>query len=296
MGFDTASDEIDLLEIHGDYPRAHLTRFVSLYTTGRSRFAISYPNDPTALALPLDNGRSIRGEEISTSIWQSSPVPALAGFHGPAAQPVDVPGRADADLGRCRSGSKETGASASSSTSSELELRDAILIESDGSRTSGRSAAWGRSTPGRPSRSTAGGRAKPPTRVDAGPGPDPNPFLEELRTTWEDREENQGELRLVAWVAGHDRRPGDRAGRRSPARVHRGPGPSAQRPPAQPRRQALQPAGRRRARRRRGCDLSRCRPQTLRRTEQCGRAGHGRGRQERCHRPAPVQPEKPIRP
>ena len=26
MGYDTATDEIDLLEIHGDYPRAHLTR------------------------------------------------------------------------------------------------------------------------------------------------------------------------------------------------------------------------------------------------------------------------------
>ena len=36
MGYDTASDEIDLLEVHGDYPRAHLTRLVSLYTTGRS--------------------------------------------------------------------------------------------------------------------------------------------------------------------------------------------------------------------------------------------------------------------
>ena len=66
IGYDTATDEIDLLEIHGDYPRAHLTRLVSLYTTGRSRFTISYPNDPTALALPLDNGRSIRGEDVST--------------------------------------------------------------------------------------------------------------------------------------------------------------------------------------------------------------------------------------
>ena len=80
MGYDTAADEIDLLEIHGDYPRAHLTRLVSLYTTGRSSFSISYPEDPTALALPLDNGRSIRGEEISSSIWQSSPVPALLSF------------------------------------------------------------------------------------------------------------------------------------------------------------------------------------------------------------------------
>ena len=80
MGYDTAADEIDLLELHGDYHRAHLTRLVSLYTTGRSSFSVSYPDDPTALALPLDNGRSIRGEDISSSIWQSSPVPALLSF------------------------------------------------------------------------------------------------------------------------------------------------------------------------------------------------------------------------
>ena len=80
IGYDTATDEIDLLEIHGDYTRAHLTRMASLYTTGRSRFSISYPNDPTALALPFDNGRSIRGEDVASSTWQSSPVPALVDF------------------------------------------------------------------------------------------------------------------------------------------------------------------------------------------------------------------------
>ena len=78
----------------GDYPRAHLTRLASLYTTGRSRFTISYPNDPTALALPLDNGRSIRGEDVSTSIWQSSPVPALSNFRSsPAACRCSGPSR-----------------------------------------------------------------------------------------------------------------------------------------------------------------------------------------------------------
>ena len=31
-------------------------------------------------------------------------------------------------------------------------------------------------------------------------GPTPQPVLEELRRTWEERPENLGELRLVAWV------------------------------------------------------------------------------------------------
>ena len=80
MGYDSACDEIDLLEIHGGYGRAHLSRFASLYTTGRGKYTISYSNDPTALALPLDNGRSIGGEDVTTSVWQSYPVPALHGF------------------------------------------------------------------------------------------------------------------------------------------------------------------------------------------------------------------------
>ena len=53
---------------------------VSLYSTGRSSFTISYPNDPTALALPFDNGLSIRGEDVSTSTWQSYPVPSLIDY------------------------------------------------------------------------------------------------------------------------------------------------------------------------------------------------------------------------
>src|SRR6185437_15583224 len=47
----------------------------------------------------------------------------------------------------------------------------------------------------------------PPQRVDAGPGPDPNSILHALRTTWERRDENSGEIRLVAGAAGAGSRP-----------------------------------------------------------------------------------------
>ena len=80
MGYDSACDEIDLLEVQGGYRRAHLSRFASLYTTGRGKYTISYPNDPTALALPFNTERSIGGEDVVTSVWQSYPVPALQGF------------------------------------------------------------------------------------------------------------------------------------------------------------------------------------------------------------------------
>ncbi len=80
VGYDSSCDEIDLIETHGAYPRGHLSRFASIYSTGRVRYTISYPNDPTALALPLATGRSLRGEDLAQSSFQTLPNPALTGF------------------------------------------------------------------------------------------------------------------------------------------------------------------------------------------------------------------------
>jgi hypothetical protein len=84
---------------------------------------------------------------------------------------------------------------------SELELRDAILIDAAGpaerhERLLGTIAAGSSVEIG-----SAVGQA-PPSRVSAGGGPDPNAFLRALRATWWPREEDRGELRLVAWVPG----------------------------------------------------------------------------------------------
>ena len=81
---------------------------------------------------------------------------------------------------------------------------------------------------------------RPRSGSQSGPGPDPNPFLDELRTTWERRDENQGELRLVAWV------PGRSGGQVIEPAVDRHRGFTAvlvhlqQRPAAQPGRPAVQ--------------------------------------------------------
>ena len=65
MGYDTAADEIDLLEasrrLSSSPPDAS---GLALYDRAVA-FRRVVSDDPTALALPLDNGRSIRGEEIS---------------------------------------------------------------------------------------------------------------------------------------------------------------------------------------------------------------------------------------
>ncbi|HEX8202028.1 MAG TPA: hypothetical protein VF590_16250, partial [Isosphaeraceae bacterium] len=129
LGFDSACDEIDVLELQEGYPRAHLSRFAALYSTGRVRYAISYPQDPQALALPLNTNLGVRGEDIAESAWQSSPMPpGLVGFQVQprslamfrAEQMVDVKGAIELDTtpGRRRV-----------LNGTDLELRDAVLLD-----------------------------------------------------------------------------------------------------------------------------------------------------------------------
>ena len=80
LGFDSAHDEIDLLEIHSDYSRAHLSRIAALYSTGRVQFTVAFPDDPTALALPFSRTDTLATTEIAQTTWESLPVPALRGF------------------------------------------------------------------------------------------------------------------------------------------------------------------------------------------------------------------------
>jgi hypothetical protein len=151
-----------------------------------------------ALALPLDSGRSIRGEDITQSWWQSTPVAALLNF---TVQPRSLAMfRAEEMLsmnGNIRLA--ETEGKRQVENSSALELRDAVLIESTGAGK--RQERWlgtikaGASVDIEPKEAE-----EPRSRIDAGPGPDPNPVLEALRSSWEDREEDKGEIRLVAWA------------------------------------------------------------------------------------------------
>ncbi len=201
MGFDSATDEIDLLEVQGGYPRAHLSRFASIYTTGRGNYTISYPNNNTALALPMDNGRSIRGEDVTTSVWQSAPVPSLSDL---SVQPRSL------SLFRAEEMATLVGAIQLEGdgegrrvvNGTDLELRDAILIDINGpERDQWKERYLGTIAPGGSVEIGAAAAAKAPEKIEAGPGPDPNTFLRAVRTTWERRDENFGEIRLVAWVA-----------------------------------------------------------------------------------------------
>jgi hypothetical protein len=200
LGFDSACDEIDLLEVQGEYPRAHLSRFASLYTSGRGTYAISYPQNTTALALPLDSGRSIRGEDVTTSVWQSNPVPALLGL---SVQPRSLSFFRAEEMATLAGTIRIEGDGSSRKlvNGSELELRDATLVDLAAGPNQRTEHALGTIAAGA-SVAIGGERSAPADQpVAFEPGPDPNPVLHALRTTWEPREENRGELRLVAWVA-----------------------------------------------------------------------------------------------
>ena len=198
MGFEAASDEIDVLEIHGGYTRAHLSRFASLYTTGRGNYTISYPNNNTALALPLDNGRSIRGEDVTTSHWQSTPVPELIGV---TVQPRSMSMFRAEEMATLTGsiGIEEEGTSRKIVNGSNLDLRDATLIEfsGDGQR---KENYLGTIAPGSSVEIAATAIEPPSTTVESTDGPNPTVILQVLRTTYEHRDENSGEIRLVAWV------------------------------------------------------------------------------------------------
>jgi hypothetical protein len=85
---------------------------------------------------------------------------------------------------------------------SELELRDATLIDITGPNREQRKERYlGTIAPGASVEIGAAGAAKSPETIEAGPGPDLDTFLRAVRTTWERRDENYGEIRLVAWVA-----------------------------------------------------------------------------------------------
>ncbi len=130
LGYDFAGDEIDLVEMQGGYAKAHVNRFVALYSTGRVRATISFPSDPSALALPMNMQRSLPGEEVVGSIWQSSPMPALvdlpiqprslAMFRAEQMAPLAGGIRLETESGSRRIVNH-----------SEFELRDAVLVDTN---------------------------------------------------------------------------------------------------------------------------------------------------------------------
>ena len=59
IGFVRAQTEIALLEVQGEYPRAHLSRYTALYTSLSTGYTAEY-EDPNALVAPFPRGEDFR--------------------------------------------------------------------------------------------------------------------------------------------------------------------------------------------------------------------------------------------
>jgi hypothetical protein len=202
MGYDIACDEIDLLELQPGYSRAHLSRFGALYSTGRERFTISYPGEPSALALPLNANTSLRGEDITESSWQSSPLPALSGFRVEPRSLAMFRAEQMMDLGGMIGLVAGDGASAGRrvANQTDLELREAVLIEDFPGKSGQRHYPLGNLGPGQvvelpePGAMSGSPDAERPEWVDLAK------FLGPLKEYHWGRPEDRGGQRLVAWA------------------------------------------------------------------------------------------------
>ena len=237
MGFDSACDEIDLLEVQGDYPRGHLSRFASIYTTGRGNYTISYPEQqhragPAAGQRPVDprRGRDDIDLAVGAGARRCSDLPvqprSLSLFRAEEMATLAGAIRLEGD-----------GAGRRVVNGSELELRDATLIDITGPDRE----QWKERLPGDDrrraarSRSARRPRAKAPEtdRCGAGPGPEhvPPRRADDLGAPRRElRRDPAGRL-----GGADDARPGDRAAGGPPARVHRRARPPPQRPAARAR-------------------------------------------------------------
>jgi hypothetical protein len=209
-GYDRACDEVHVLELQPGYSRAHLSRFSVLYSTGRESFSISYPGEPTALALPLNANLGIRGEQTIASTWQASPVPSLLDFRVEPRSLAMVRSEQMLDLRGGLFLQRPDEGPETLINPTELDLRDAVLVQVGGSDATGG-----------PNRYTplgtipAGGTLALPSDApsfaevprlqdDSAEGRpdwiDVQEFLDELCSYNWGRPEDLGELRLVAWT------------------------------------------------------------------------------------------------
>ena len=203
VGYDSACNEIDVIETFGNYPRGHLSRFASIYTTGRVKYSISFPGDPSALALPLNTGRAIRGEDIQQSVFQATPTPTLTSFQVQprslamyrAEQYENLPGTVIlTEEGGVRKVVNNMG----------VALQDAVVVEV-GAKTSN-TIKLGRIEPKatveiKGEESTSDDYQRPEVAGLKKNQVDPSNFMELIvRSSIAGRPEDLGELRLVAWT------------------------------------------------------------------------------------------------
>ena len=134
IGFVRSQTEIDVLEVQGDYPRAHLTRFTALYSSLTTAYTVRCEQDPGALAQPFatvdkpGDFRLFPGQDLAELAWRHDRDGLLDGFHVSSNATGMLHSEQMVDLGPVAQLSETAGRASRVSNRSRLTLRDAVVI------------------------------------------------------------------------------------------------------------------------------------------------------------------------
>ena len=87
IGFVRSQTEIDVLEVQGDYSRAHLTRYTALYSSLTTGYTVRFEHDPGGLVQPLatvdkpGDFRLLPGQDLTELAGRREQESLLRGFH-----------------------------------------------------------------------------------------------------------------------------------------------------------------------------------------------------------------------
>lgn len=144
IGFARAQTQVDVVEVHNAYPRAHLTRYTALYSSLSSEYDLDLGASP-AVALPFSTGsRRLAGQGSSgvtlTSLGQRS----LTGYTVASNSTGMVHSEQMLDLGGVLEWKASTPGTFVLTNSTELTLSGAALLhrDADGTTTTKGEYAW----------------------------------------------------------------------------------------------------------------------------------------------------------
>lgn len=200
LGYDSASNEVDLLEVQSPYARAHLSRFGSIYSSGRQSYSLAFPDNATALALPMAGGSRSRADEAIESVFETAPVPTLRNFPVQPRSLAMYRAEEMAEIGGTIRLDRDPAGRPVIVNDTEIELRDAEFIDVANKTRMRIGAIAPRSRMAVPDEPAPPDGSAPPARLvgklTAGS------WIDRLALASFGSPADEGELRLLAWTPG----------------------------------------------------------------------------------------------
>jgi hypothetical protein len=140
IGFARSRTEIAVVELQGDYPRAHVTRYTALYTSLTTRYDLSF-EDPGALVLPFpkvnpddpDNRDKVDMGDRRTLLFRRGTDASLTGYSIRSNSTGMIHSEQMVDLGGALSLVETSGGRVQLANHTQLTLRDVGVVKKDDS-------------------------------------------------------------------------------------------------------------------------------------------------------------------